>query len=137
MQTAGNEFDIALVEAAKGGTDFTFIKNQKRQVLIQLLSALGMYVELNSNGDEAISLTSGYELAKKPTPVGALPKPSGLVATDGANAGEIDLKNDSMAGAGGFNFPDGRSRASCLHRASPCLRRSLSPRSQDRSVLST
>ncbi len=76
LSTALTAYRNALSAAAMGGEADTIFKDQQREALEELLVPLGLYVELESNGDEAVMLSSGYKVSKQPTPVGQLPKPS-------------------------------------------------------------
>ena len=70
--------------------------------LVAVLEALAGHVQSVSNGDEAIILSTGMSVRGPATPVGALPAPSGLVATTNGMDGEIGLAWDGMRGAGNF-----------------------------------
>jgi hypothetical protein len=55
-----NNWDTALGESLKGGTDRTHAKNDARAALEDALSQLGNYVNLIANGDQAKIDLSGF-----------------------------------------------------------------------------
>ncbi|MGH2565682.1 MAG: fibronectin type III domain-containing protein, partial [Ginsengibacter sp.] len=77
------------------------IKNQSRETLTLLLIQLANSVMTIANGDKAMLVSSGFDLARDPatTPI---TKPETVILTDGVNAGELVLKVPSVKGARGY-----------------------------------
>src|SRR3954453_20521100 len=75
VQAAIDLFTTALANQANTGKQGTLVKNQRRDVLEQLLSDLALYVQ-TLGGNDAVKLqSSGYDLQKgKGAPIGILPK---------------------------------------------------------------
>ncbi|ANI88698.1 hypothetical protein A9P82_04990 [Arachidicoccus ginsenosidimutans] len=101
VQSALTDYETALAQAATGGKQLTAVKNQKRETLETLLSQLGLYVQLHSNNDAAVALSSGFTLAKTPAPVGMLSKSENLKAVPGIT-GEILLSVYAVPHAAGY-----------------------------------
>lgn len=97
-------YDDALAGMAVGGKDKTARKNEKREVLLSLLFDLGVFVEQNCQDNEVIALSSGYDLAKKPSKIGNLPKPEAVELSDGDNNGEVEVKVSKVKGAKSYLY---------------------------------
>lgn len=103
VKDAYEAFDTAM-SATGTSKDATITKNKARAVLEQVLRELGLYVQLNSKGDEAILSSTGYKLASKPTPIGVLPKPVNFTATPADARGSIKLSMKAIDGAGAYVY---------------------------------
>ena len=104
VQVALDAFDAALTNLGKGGKDATVVKNRCRATLEALLTDLGLFVQLHSKGDEAKLLTTGYDLASKPTPVGILPKPLNFKVTPGEARGSVKVSMNAIDGANSYQY---------------------------------
>ncbi|WP_163714590.1 fibronectin type III domain-containing protein [Mangrovibacterium lignilyticum] len=104
VQTATDEFLTADEKSKTGSHQDVAIKNQKRKNLEKLLHALAVYVNLTADGDEAILLSSGFELAKKAEAVGPLDAPEGLQVKAGNARGSLSVSCKRVAGAGSYGF---------------------------------
>ena len=105
VQTALDEFIVAVNDAADGGVVLTAIKNAKRAALVALLRQLASYIQVTCNGDMTVLLTSGYPIQKpQRTPIGVLPAPSGLSVTFGPRTGELTASASPMNGAAIYNW---------------------------------
>ena len=80
------------------------IKNQKRKTLEDLLQDLAVYVNQTANGNEAMLISSGFDLAKKSEPIGPLPAPENLKITPGKSKGSLQLSCASVSGAKSYGF---------------------------------
>jgi len=76
VQTALDEFGAAVADQVQGGTTATAAKNNKRNVLVELLRKLALYVQIHCGNDLEVLLSSGFSPATQATSVSALPKPS-------------------------------------------------------------
>jgi hypothetical protein len=92
-------YSQALDAARTGDRTAIAIKNDKRQVLEQLLTTLAAYVTLTANGDYAKLLSSGFDIAKLPEPQPPIGNPQNLQVENGANHGEILLRVNAVKGA--------------------------------------
>ncbi len=97
-------FTEALAIAKTGSPYDKAVKNQKRQDLIEVLHALGNYVLFTSNGDTVIAKSSGYTIAKEPSPAPELVAASNQKLEDGANAGELRFSFDKVANAKSYMY---------------------------------
>jgi hypothetical protein len=62
------------------------------------------YVQLVSKGDEAIILSSGFDVNRKPAAIGSLTKATGLSIKAGENKGSIVANWNVVAHAGFYEF---------------------------------
>ncbi|MEP7374554.1 MAG: hypothetical protein ABI675_14265 [Chitinophagaceae bacterium] len=103
VTAAITDYQTAMSNAANGGAADTEIKDQKREALEVLLRALGLFVEVQSAGDAAIMLSSGFKISKAPSPIGPLPKPTGFEVMPQAK-GEVKLLANTINGARIYQF---------------------------------
>ena len=96
VKDANNDYITALGKVEYGTKEDTVIKNNLRAALIVLLKLLADYVQTTSNGDEAIILSSGFDLTKKPAAVGVLDKPTNFVINPGKNKGSVNASCDKV-----------------------------------------
>ena len=85
--------------AHQNAMEKTSLMDDADTAINNILTKLGNYVDSTSNGDEAKILSSGMSVKAKPVPIGSLPQPTALAATEGDNEGEIDLSWDKVFGA--------------------------------------
>jgi hypothetical protein len=104
VQTGYTTFTTALAKAVGGTKQDTADKNAKREALVELLKKLADYVQRISAGAEVAILSSGFEVYKKPSPVGALPMPENFKVKVGINKGYVDLSCDAVAHASFYEF---------------------------------
>ncbi len=104
VQTCIDKYAIALGNVVDGSKQDTVIKNQTRVSLESLLHNLGLFVQLNSKDDEAIMLSSGFDLSKTPAPVGVLPKPANFSTGSSSIKGNVDLSVNPIKGASAYQF---------------------------------
>ncbi|MBD0373266.1 MAG: fibronectin type III domain-containing protein [Pyrinomonadaceae bacterium] len=83
-------------QAAKASTTAL---NNKEEAFDRTLSQLAGHVESISGDDEQKIQSAGMDVRSTPTPVGELPAPETLNATQGDQEGEIDLAWDKVTGA--------------------------------------
>jgi len=88
--TAANvAFLAAIARVLNGSKEDTVIKNNCRVTLETLLKSEADYVQRASNGDEAIILSSGFDVNRKAGTVGQLNKPTNLMLKPGSNRGSL------------------------------------------------
>jgi hypothetical protein len=103
--TAGNNALIAaMAKVQNGSKEDTVIKNNCRSTLETMLKSEADYVQRTSNGDEAIILSSGFDVNKKPGTVGQLTKPLNLITKPGENHGTLWVSCDVVASASFYEF---------------------------------
>jgi hypothetical protein len=102
--TALTVFREALEQAQHGGMDRTEVKNAKRLALEEVLSTLGLYVQIHCKNDRSKILGSGFD-ARKPagTPIVILEKPN-LTVVNGPYPGSFKLSTDKVPGAASYMF---------------------------------
>lgn len=104
LQTAINDFKLAIVKSKNGSKEDTAEKNDKRQIVVDLLHRLSYYVQATSLDDETIILSSGFDINKLPGTVGILPKPDNFKVVIGGNRGSIELSCDSVDHANFYEY---------------------------------
>ena len=96
VTTANTKYIAALGTVEYGSKEDTVIKNNLRAALTVLLKDLADYVQTTSDGDEAIILSSGFDVNKKPGTVGVLDKPTNFVINPGKNKGSVNASCDKV-----------------------------------------
>lgn len=104
IQKGIDELNIAIVNSKNGTKEDTVIKKNKRAALETLLKKLANYVQDTSNGDEAMILSSGFDIVRKAAPVGPLPRVTGIEITAGTSRGSLNLKWDVVENAYTYNI---------------------------------
>ena len=89
----------ALSNCTDGDRQKIAVKNQVREQLITMLHLWGLYVMLNCDNDVAVAMTSGFQVAKTPSPAPPIPKPLAPVLEPGINTGEMISKSKRVAQA--------------------------------------
>ncbi len=92
-------YNTALGNCTEGDRQKIALKNQMRETLIEVLHVWGLYVVLNCGNDIAVALTSGFKVAKAPSPAPPLGKPSVPVIDFGINRGDMISKGKREAQA--------------------------------------
>lgn len=104
ITTANAAYLQALNKMQGGSKEDTVIKNNNRKIIESLLKTETDYVLQVSGGDEAIILSSGFDVNRKPTLVGPLAKATGLILKAGDNKGTIMVDCNVVARAGFYEF---------------------------------
>jgi len=104
ITAAKNALIAAMAKVQNGSKEDTVIKNNCRTALETLLKSEADYVQRISNGDEAIILSSGFDVNKKPGTVGQLAKPANLSLKPGGNRGTLLVSCDVVANASFYEF---------------------------------
>ena len=99
MYELAASFNAALRNCGEGDKVKIAIKNQWRVRLISALHTWSFSVLLASNNNEAIALSSGFEIAKVPSPAPPLEKPMPPELRSGINSGELICKGKRVNGA--------------------------------------
>jgi len=89
-----DDFDSFLARMAQGNKQLTVEKNKSRKLLEDLLGSTGLQVQDLSNGDENVILSAGFDVKRKPTPVGLLERPANVVANPGPRRGSLEVSWD-------------------------------------------
>lgn len=99
-----NEFEEANTEAEDGGSYDRSARDSKELELVNTMHTLAAYVLMQAAGSALVVESSGFKLAKNPSPVPPIEKPMGLRLTDGVNAGELFLKFTKVKGARSYMY---------------------------------
>ncbi len=103
VATSNDSYKQALARQSSGGKEATAYKRQCRLTLEKALRQLAAHVQTAAQGDEIKILSSGFDIRKKPSPIGVLPKPT-LTIKVGHNHGSLDLLCTSLNGAKAYEF---------------------------------
>lgn len=87
-------FDDFLSKMQDGNKQITVLKNNARFDLESILKTGALKVQDISGGDEAIILSSGYDIARKGTPVGMLDQVVNLQIKLGKLSGSLEISWD-------------------------------------------
>lgn len=104
IKGAAADFLFYTQKATGGSHEDVAFKRQKRKRLEDLLQHLAIYVNQTAKGDEAMLISSGFDLIKKPEPAKALPAPEKLKIKPGKSKGSLQLSCSSVAGARVYGF---------------------------------
>ena len=104
LTTAITDFEAAVLAAENGDRQLVAVKNQLREVLINLLHLLGNYVLFTAGGDEVVATSSGFNVSKVPQPSPALTTPQGMELKNGVNKGELQFSFRKVRGARAYIF---------------------------------
>lgn len=96
LTAAKTAYDLAFSAAQTKDINKIAVKNDKKELLILHLRQLANYVELISNGNRTIMLSSGFELTKEGTDSVLLGDIHNFVISDGRNPGQIVSKCDGV-----------------------------------------
>lgn len=104
ITSANNNYMACLNRIANGSREDTVLKNDGRKMIESLLKQEGGYVQITSGGDEAVILSSGFDVNKKRAAVGPLPKATGLQVKPGENKGTIKASCNVVPNAYFYEF---------------------------------
>jgi len=104
LRDAIDAFAAAVAEAETGGTYQKAVKNEMKAQLALLLQTLGSYVLLTAEGQLIIAQSSGFTIAKAPSPQPPVQAATNQKLEDGANAGELVYSFDKVKGAKGYIY---------------------------------
>jgi hypothetical protein len=100
LQTAKTDFTNKIAAAQAGGPADTAAKNNSRQSLLGMLRLLAAYVQMRSNNDMALLLSSGFQAQSTNRASAPLDQPQGLALKNSASgqlvASVTPVKNTSM-----------------------------------------
>ena len=85
LETARADFEQKISDAATGGPPDTAAKNNQRQGLLGMLRQIAAYVQINSNNDMAVLLSSGFQAASTNRTQTPLDQPTELVIENGVS----------------------------------------------------
>ncbi|HZK72085.1 MAG TPA: hypothetical protein VFD03_11325, partial [Clostridia bacterium] len=77
----------------------TIEKNTVRIDLEGILGSTALRVQELSNGDELLIVGAGFEVKRKPSPVGLLQRPANVVANPGPRRGSLEISWDVVPNA--------------------------------------
>lgn len=104
VQAASDAFTSALAVAQTGSPYEKAVKNEKRTELIDLLHSMSNYVLFTANGDVLKAKSSGFTIAKEPTPAPALTAATNQRLQDGQNTGMLEYSFSKVPGARSYVY---------------------------------
>ncbi len=97
LNTKLDEYEVAIANAAHGGTHLTAARREKRAEVIDILQRLATYVDLTGPDIESVLLGTGFDVYS--TEHGVTPaseKPTILDVHDASHTGEVYVVSSSM-----------------------------------------
>jgi hypothetical protein len=104
LAAALSSYNAAMGKAENGSKSDTVVKNNWRKTLGDLMKELADYVQITSEGDEAIILSSGFDVNKKAATIGPLPKPENFKIEPGINKGSVLASCNAVQNAYVYEF---------------------------------
>lgn len=99
VNDAIEDYSVVLLRAQTGDRVQIAFKNEKRKYLEHLLARLSAYVTLTADGDEAVMVSSGFDLAKEPGNRPPIEVPENFSVYFGLNSGEMVSSVNRVIGA--------------------------------------
>lgn len=104
VTTLANKFEQAIKNAEAGGSYHRLVRNSTKEELIDTKHNLSYYVLFSAKGNRLIAESSGFTISKDPYPRPPIEKATGLVLTDGPNAGEMFFWFKKVQGAKSYMY---------------------------------
>ena len=104
VRTSVSELQTAGLAAENRDRVAISYRNEKRDELVAVLHQLGLYVNLQANGNRTIAMSSGFDVAKEPTPAAPISFVDAPIVTLGNNPGELSAKVKKVAGARVYQY---------------------------------
>lgn len=98
LAVAMDAFKTAVQKASAGDRLLIAEKHQKRDVLVAVLHSLGYYVLYAANGDRVKAQSSGFTIAREPTPV-TIHKPQDLKVSNTSQQGQLAVSVKKVKGS--------------------------------------
>lgn len=99
-----DQLEAANLAAMNGDRLAISVRKDAKLAVVTNLRALAAYVQNQGDADRTTLLTSGFNLARVPTPVGPLPPPDAPVVGHGTEDGEIKARINRPNGATAVNW---------------------------------
>ena len=103
MATAADNFEAAMANASTGNRDAIANKNVQKKALQGLMHNWGMYVNLLSDGNLEMLISSGLPLTKEPSP-SVLGVPENLVISQSVNPGSVEVSFKAVDNAINYRY---------------------------------
>ena len=91
IKTQGDIFRALLARMPEGNKQRTLAKNQSRSLLEGILNDTAIKVQDLSGGDEKLILSTGFDIKRKPAPVGLLDRIESVLANPGPHRGSLEI----------------------------------------------
>lgn len=95
-------FNSSLSAANSGSHQAVAVKNESRKTLEGLMHDLAIYVNLTAKGDEAILLSSGFDLTKQAEAAGPLQAPVNVQVHPGQSKGSVEVSCNRVEHASSY-----------------------------------
>jgi hypothetical protein len=99
METLAEAYATAIEDARDGSKLSKEVRNALTRQVRSVLTQTGNYVRTAANGDATILASSGFEMAKKPEPVGLPAMPKNLKVLPGTLSGTTEVRWHRTSGA--------------------------------------
>jgi len=99
IKAQGDTYRGWLDRMQEGSKQVTLAKNESRKLLEETLNDTGIKIQDLSGGDEKLILSTGFDVRRKPTPVGELERIEKVVAKAGSSRGTLEISWDVVPNA--------------------------------------
>jgi len=99
IKTQGDTYRGWLDRMPEGSKQVTLAKNESRKLLEDTLNDTGIKIQDLSGGDEKLILSTGFDVRRKPAPVGLLERPVNVTAKAGPRRGSLEISWDVVPNA--------------------------------------
>jgi len=99
IKAQGDIYRDWLDRMPEGSKQVTLAKNESRKLLEETLNDTGIKIQDLSGGDEKLILSTGFDVRRKPTPVGKLERIEKVVAKPGPSRGSLEISWDVIPNA--------------------------------------
>ena len=103
MATAADDFEAAMATASTGNRDAIASKNEQRTMLLGLMRNWGLFVNLLSDGNIGMLISSGLPITKEPAP-SVLGLPENLVVSQAVNPGSVEVSFKAVDNAINYRY---------------------------------
>jgi len=104
ITTANEEYIVNLGKVEGGSRQDTVNKNNSRKLVESLLQQETNYVQQVTQGNEALILSSGFDVNRRPAYIGPLPKATGFEVKPGNNKGTMQANCNVVPSASFYEF---------------------------------
>lgn len=104
LRIVNEEFRAMMAAAKSGDRTKIMMKNQKREILVEMMNRLLRYVEMTANGDRLVLMSSGFDISKERSSAVELGLVESIKLNDGECSGELKMSCSGVAGARSYMF---------------------------------
>ncbi len=104
VTTTNDEFEAAGIAAETGGSYEKALRDNKKETVVATMHNLGAYVLYTAAGNALVAQSSGFSIAKPPSPSDPIYKAQNLVLEEGDAPGGLKLKFNRVVNARSYMY---------------------------------